>query len=89
MSYCSVERQLSANTREAYRYDLADLRKRNPVRFKSATITTEMLRKYLEDMTTSRSLSTSTVRRRIARLRSFFRYLEMSTSLPIRLRNDA
>lgn len=76
LSYCAVERQLSANTREAYRYDLADFREWIPVRFKGAPITTETLREYLEDMTTSRGLSASTVRRRIACLRSFFRYLQ-------------
>lgn len=76
LSYCAVERQLSTNTREAYRYDLADFRKWIPARFKRAPITTETLREYLEDMTNSRGLSASTVRRRIACLRSFFRYLE-------------
>lgn len=76
LSYCAVERQLSTNTREAYRYDLADFRKWIPARFKRAPITTETLREYLEDMTNSRGFSASTVRRRIACLRSFFRYLE-------------
>jgi integrase/recombinase XerD len=76
LHYCAVERQLSENTLQAYGYDLADFGKRSPKGGKCNSITTEILREYLEDMMTERSLSAGTVRRRIACLRSFFRYLE-------------
>jgi integrase/recombinase XerD len=75
LNYCAVERQLSENTLHAYRYDLADFGEWLPVRFKLAAIKTEALRDYLENMRTERRLSAGTVRRRIACLRSFFRYL--------------
>lgn len=80
LDYCAVERQLSENTREAYRHDLADFRKWLPVH-KEMGITTDTLREYLENMTAARGLSAGTVRRRIACLRSFFRYLEDEQNL--------
>jgi len=75
LDYCSVERQLSENTLQAYAYDLADFRKWLPARCNLITIKTETLRDYLEDMKGKRLLSAATIRRRIACLRSFFRYL--------------
>lgn len=75
LNYCAVERQLSENTLQAYAYDLADFRKWLPARCALATIKTETLREYLEDMG-KRGLSPGTVRRRIACLRSFFRFLD-------------
>lgn len=82
LHYCAVERQLSENTLQAYAYDLADFGKQSSVRRKRAPVTTETLREYLEDMTTNRGLSSGTVRRRIACLRSFFRYLEQEGQAP-------
>lgn len=76
LKYCAVERQLSENTRQAYAYDLADFRKSLPARCPLAAIKTETLRDYLEDMMGKRGLSAATIRRRIACLRSFFRFLE-------------
>src|SRR3984957_18768801 len=71
-----VERQLSENTVQAYRYDLADFGEWLPTPRKLAAITTDTLRDYLENMSTERRLSAGTVRRRMACLRSFFRYLD-------------
>jgi integrase/recombinase XerD len=76
LSYCAVERQLSENTLQAYTYDMADFRKWLPLPGVSPGITTDTLRSYLENMTTERRLAAGTVRRRIACLRSFFRYLD-------------
>jgi integrase/recombinase XerD len=76
LDYCAVERQLSQNTLQAYSYDLADFGKWLPIRKPVAAITTETLRTYLEDMVSQRKLSPSTVRRRLACLRAFFRYLD-------------
>jgi integrase/recombinase XerD len=76
IDYCAVERQLSQNTLQAYSFDLADFGKWFPLQRAVAAITTETLRTYLEDMVSQRELSPSTVRRRLACLRAFFRYLD-------------
>jgi integrase/recombinase XerD len=76
LKYCSVERQLSKSTRQAYFYDLADFHKWVPARITIGEIRTDDLRSYLEQMISERHLSVATVRRRIACLRSFFRYLD-------------
>jgi integrase/recombinase XerD len=76
LKYCTIERQLSENTLQAYFYDLADFRKWLPSGTKSCDVKTDDLRNYLEDMITGRRLSVATVRRRIACLRSFFRYFD-------------
>jgi integrase/recombinase XerD len=75
-SYCGVERQLSPNTLQAYRYDLADFAQWLSGRQELTAITTATLREYLENIVTERCLAAATVRRRIACLRSFFRYLD-------------
>jgi integrase/recombinase XerD len=75
VDYCAVERQLSEHTLQAYGYDLADFRKWLPAKTTIANIKTETLRAYVEDMGT-RKLSASTVRRRVACLRAFFRFVE-------------
>jgi site-specific recombinase XerD len=75
LDYCAVERQLSENTLQAYSFDLADFGKWLPARCDLLTIKTESLRDYLEDMKGKRALSAATIRRRIACLRSFFRFL--------------
>jgi integrase/recombinase XerD len=75
VDYCAVERQLSEHTLQAYGYDLADFRKWLPAKTMIANIKTETLRAYVEDMGT-RKLSASTIRRRVACLRAFFRFVE-------------
>jgi integrase/recombinase XerD len=75
LSYCRVERQLSENTLQAYAYDLAGFRKWLPARCSLAAIKTETLRDYLEEMRT-REFSPATIRRHLACLRSFFRFME-------------
>ncbi|CAN5257496.1 site-specific tyrosine recombinase XerD [soil metagenome] len=81
LGYCAVERQLSQNTQQAYAYDLADFQGWLLPRGKVVAVTTETLRDYLENMQGPRKLSPSTVRRRIACLRLFFRYLEDTKDL--------
>jgi site-specific recombinase XerD len=76
LKYCTVERQLSENTLQAYFYDLADFQKWLPSRLKLGDVKTNELRSYLEDMISGRQLSVATVRRRIACLRAFFRYFD-------------
>ncbi|KPF97101.1 integrase [Rhodopseudomonas sp. AAP120] len=88
LDHCSVERQLSDHTLQAYGYDLADFaawigtrRREDKVFCADGLIATEHLRAYLEHMT-GRKLSASTVRRRLACLRSFFRHLEDRGAMP-------
>ncbi|MEA2823041.1 MAG: integrase/recombinase XerD [Bradyrhizobium sp.] len=76
LEFCTVERGLSRNTLQAYSYDLADFHNCLPSRTESADIKTEHLREYLEHMVEQRKLSNGTVRRRVACLRSFFRYCD-------------
>jgi integrase/recombinase XerD len=76
LNYCSIERQLSENTGQAYRYDLDDFQRWLPIRTELAAITTDTLRGYLENMRLKRQQSAATIRRRIACLRAFFHYLE-------------
>ena len=57
LNYCMVERQLSENTVQAYRYDLADFGEWLPTPRKLAAITTDTLRYHLENMSTERRLS--------------------------------
>ena len=76
LDYCAVERQLSENTLQSYAYDLIDFRKWLPARHDLLAIKTETLREYLEDMMGRRGLSPATIRRRLACLRSFFRFLD-------------
>jgi len=71
IQFCVVERRLSPHTCAAYRFDLSDFGKW--VKVGLAEITTASLKEYMEDMST-RKLSTSTVRRRLACLKAFFRY---------------
>lgn len=88
LDHCSVERQLSDHTLQAYGYDLADFaawigtRRRKDKGFcADAAIPTDHLRAYLEHMT-ERKLSASTVRRRLACLRVFFRFLSDRDDTP-------
>jgi integrase/recombinase XerD len=73
--YCSVERQLSENTRQAYHADLADFRKWLGADVDLEQISQDTLKAYLAAMVGERKLMVTTVRRRFACLRAFFRRL--------------
>jgi integrase/recombinase XerD len=73
LNFCRIERQLSAHTLAAYASDLADFYRWLGRAVDVAEISTEDLKKYLEEMVDGRRLSPATVRRRLACLRSFFR----------------
>src|SRR5437588_7534175 len=72
LQHRAVERRLSENTLRAYASDLSDfaawLAASNP-----AEVGTETLKAYLKAMVSDRKLAVTTVRRRMACLRSFFR----------------
>ena len=72
---CAVERRLSQHTTQAYECDLADFQKWLGTSAALDQIATATLKAYLENMVTERALATSTVRRRLACLRSFFKFL--------------
>jgi integrase/recombinase XerD len=70
---CAVERQLSEHTVRAYANDLDDFRKFLGAGVAPLEISAETLSRYLADMLGRRKLAASTVRRRFACLRAFFR----------------
>jgi integrase/recombinase XerD len=73
LRYCSVERQLSQHTLQAYAGDLADFRRFMPADASLGSITEVSLTEYLTDMIDRRKLAIATVRRRFACLRAFLR----------------
>jgi len=73
--FCTVERQLSINTVLAYRNDLADYTKWLAGDAQRNEAITETLKAYLEHLIAERKLAAATVRRRIACLRAFFRWI--------------
>jgi site-specific recombinase XerD len=74
LRFCALERQLSNHTVQAYSADLADFRKWLAGEFTVSEITEATLKKYLEFMVGTRKLAASTIRRRFACLRAFFRH---------------
>jgi len=73
LRFCTVERQLSSHSIQAYAGDLSDFGRWIDLGRPAPEISTEALKAYLQDMVSVRRLSASTVRRRFACLRSFFR----------------
>lgn len=75
LKFCRIERRLSRHSVQAYKFDLLDFKKWLPRNSKFSCLSGDDLKQYLEDMVSVRRLSPSTVRRRLACLRSFFRRL--------------
>ena len=73
LRFCSLERQLSIHTVQAYSADLRDFRKWLKTDIAIGDVSPDTLKQYLEDMVGERKLSVATVRRRFACLRAFFR----------------
>lgn len=74
LRHCAVQRQLSEHTVRAYSNDLSDFRKFTGAAVALIEITAPQLSRYLEDMLGRRKLAATTVRRRFACLRAFFRH---------------
>lgn len=74
LRHCAVERQLSEHTVRAYANDLSDFRKFIGAGVAPSEVVTDTLSRYLEDMLGRRRLTATTVRRRFACLRAFFRH---------------
>jgi integrase/recombinase XerD len=81
LQFCSVERRLSENTIRAYASDLADFHKLQGAEARSGDVCNGKLKAYLRTMVAERKLASSTVRRRMACLRMFFRYLTDAQSM--------
>lgn len=73
LTYCTLERQLSQHTLQAYAADLADFGKWIGTNIAVGEISEVTLKAYLADMVGQRKLAVSTIRRRFACLRAFFR----------------
>jgi len=73
LGFCTFERRLSEHSISAYDFDLRDF-ERWVSRAPREQILEEDLKQYLEHMVSERELSVSTVRRRLACLKSFFRH---------------
>ena len=71
---CAVERQMSPHTVQAYRSDLTNFYGWAQSRQDADCPTVETFKRYLEYMVKDRALSASTVRRRFACLRSFYKH---------------
>jgi site-specific recombinase XerD len=87
LRFCTLERQLSVHTVQAYSADLRDFRKWLKSDLSIDEVITVTLKDYLEDMVGSRKLTVATVRRRFACLRAFFRRLANKEQCPDPLAN--
>ncbi|HML13708.1 MAG TPA: tyrosine-type recombinase/integrase [Xanthobacteraceae bacterium] len=76
LRFCALERQLSEHTLQAYASDLADFGKWLPPGRSLSQVSSDTLKEYLADMVGARKLAVTTVRRRLACLRAFFRRLQ-------------
>ncbi|MER0123188.1 tyrosine-type recombinase/integrase [Streptococcus sp. ZJ93] len=65
LDYCKTHKRLSSHTLRAYKNDLLQFHNSNQ----------DCVKSYIEDLTTS-SIKTSTLRRKIASLKVFYRYLQ-------------
>jgi site-specific recombinase XerD len=73
LEFCAFERRLSDHSISAYDFDLRDFERWLSPEARREQLHEDQLKLYLEHLVTERKLSVSTVRRRLACLRSFFR----------------
>ena len=78
LRYCSIERQLSPHTLQAYTIDLSDFSCFLPVGIVVSSLSEKNLAEYLTDLLDRRKLALATVRRRFACLRAFIRRLVLA-----------
>lgn len=81
LRFCKIERQLSQHTLAAYESDLTDLGYSLPRSIVVTEISVEDLKEYLQQMVERRQLSPATVRRRLAYLRAFYKYVSASVQI--------
>ena len=75
LRFCALERRHSQHTIQAYTADLSDFRKWLSVEIALQEVSETNLKEYLANMVGERKLAASTIRRRFACLRAFFRRL--------------
>lgn len=83
LEHCRVAKRLSAHTLRAYRYDLDDFVARVGEAIHPKGIDREHLRGYARHLLDDRSLRETTVKRRMATLRVFCRWLEQEDIVPL------
>jgi integrase/recombinase XerD len=81
LRHCAVERRMSPYSVAAYGHDLNDFRSWLPTGHDPRGTTSDHLKDYLANMVSERGLSPATVRRRIACLRSFFKWLSETSEV--------
>lgn len=74
LNHCTVERRHSVHTIQAYGFDLADFGGWLAKLGDEHAVSSDTLKNYLGDMVGRRKLATSTVRRRLACLRAFYKF---------------
>jgi integrase/recombinase XerD len=79
---CLNERLLSLHTFNAYKSDLADFCRWTRTRHDQGSASSKDLNAYLSELASGRKLSSSTIRRRVACLRAFFRYQSEKRQVP-------
>jgi site-specific recombinase XerD len=77
LHYCRVEKSLTPHTVRSYRSDIADFLRWRSTPLTAKAVTADMIRHYVRHSFDERALKASTIRRRLASLRLFFRWLEI------------
>jgi integrase/recombinase XerD len=83
LDHCRIAKSLSAHTLRAYRGDLADFSRAVGHATTLLAITKDSVRDYVRALMDTRRLHASTVRRRVAALKVFFRWLEREELVPL------
>jgi integrase/recombinase XerD len=81
LQFCRISQNLSENTVSAYRQDLKDFLKFAGGPLALDHVGSDVITDYVRDALDRRGLSPATVRRRVACLRGFFRWLNRSGTL--------
>ena len=82
LSHCLVERRLAGNTLTAYRADLGHFGRFLASEYWPECFTEEVCRKYLRHMSDGAPLAVATVRRRMACIKSFAKFVEVRSGVP-------
>jgi site-specific recombinase XerD len=83
LNHCRVGKSLSPHSLRAYAIDLAEFQRYLGVDMEVHNVDRETLRGYLSYLMGPRKLSPASVKRRIACLKAFFRWLELEDSVPV------
>lgn len=76
LQHCRLEKSLAPHTQRSYSSDIADFLKWAPRAVVPNAVTEDTIRAYVRHMVDKRALRPTTVKRRLASLKLFFRWLE-------------